>query len=217
MSLSDWISVANTAATLVAAVVAIVGARIAWIGITSVSIGTRSVSKQSQPIRPLPRNPRKEARANFKLVFLGCMLAVVSLLIFTFLQAQPQFGQNSADSFLRSYYQAVTQPAELRTEWETGLTDSFRNDLRNNWTAYQKWWHLWKHVTVDRVTPVAGNPAEFIAIITYRASNRDVTDTETVVLACRGLYNFVARLPMLGCPDSGIQIQSDITGTPSAR
>jgi hypothetical protein len=217
MNLGDWISLANTTATLVAAIVAIVGARIAWLGVTASSVRARSDSKHFQPTRPIPKNPRKQVRANLKLTFLGCIIAIISLLIFAFLQAQPQFSQSSADSFLRNYYHAVTQPAKLRTEWETGLTDSFRGDLRNNWTAYQNWWHRWKHVTVDRVTPVTGNPAEFIAIITYGAPDNDVTDTETIILACPGLDSFIARLPSLGCPDSGIQIQSDIAGIPSAR
>lgn len=114
--------------------------------------------------------------------------------------------ESTAHTFFVNYYERVTQADQRWTLFRQDLTSNYRKYPHHGWKSYVAYWGAQKHVTVDSVFPVSGNPFEFTVSITLNDSSDEVT--VNYWLACNGLIgNLIGRLPP-GCPLNDVQIDN---------
>jgi len=138
-------------------------------------------------------------------------------MIVTNLNSPPSIQASAAHAFLKGYFDDVTHAAQRDALYENDLTSNFRGYPGVDPVSYDAFWKKWKSVSVNSVTPVAGNPLEFNATLTYQPEQgKPFPDNLNFWLVCTGVIgNLLARVPYFGeCPASDIKIDNEQLATP---
>jgi hypothetical protein len=158
----------------------------------------------------------KESKIMTKYLILPVIASVVVSVIVTNLSSPPSIQASAAHTFLSGYFDEVTHVGQRSTLYQSDLTSNFRGYPGVDWPSYNAFWKKWKSVSVNSVIPVAGNPLEFAATITYQPEHGNpFPDAVNFWLVCTGATgNLMAHVPVFGeCPASDIKIDNEQLAT----
>lgn len=158
----------------------------------------------------------KESRIVTKYLILPIIASLAVSLIVTNLNSSPTIQASAAHTFLNDYFGGVTHAGQRNALYRNDLTSNFRGYPGVDWVSYNAFWKKWKSVSVNSVTPVAGNPLEFAVTLTYQPEQGDpFPDNLNFWLVCTGLTgNLLAHVPVFGeCPASDIEIDNEQLAT----
>ena len=120
---------------------------------------------------------------------------------------------STAHTFLEDYFAKIIRVDQRWTAYNQDLTLSYRKYPHIEWPSFNSYWGAQKHVTVDSVVPLSGNPFAFAVTITLNYDPSDAVINYWFV--CNGLIgNLIGRLPQ-GCPSNDIQIDNGQLVSPS--
>lgn len=154
----------------------------------------------------------KEPNMMAKYLILPIIASVVVSIIVSNLNSPPSIQASAVHNFLKGYFDDVTHTAQRKALYNIDLTSNFRGYPGVDWMSYNAFWKKWKRVSVNSVTPVAGNPLEFSVTITYQPEQGEGFPTNVNFwLVCAGaIGNLRARIPYFGeCPASDIKIDNE--------
>lgn len=163
-----------------------------------------------EPRKPaaLPVQARRKGNKANNLVasVLKFFIAPLAVLFVAGIATSTKVTDSTAHIYFDNYFAKVTQADQRWKLYNEDLTVSYRQYPDHSWKSYVAYWEAQKHVTIDSVYPVSGNPFEFTVGLTLNYSPPEVVINYWLV--CNGLIGqLIGRLPQ-GCPLNDIQIDN---------
>jgi hypothetical protein len=167
------------------------------------------------PPQPEPPQPQiimiPQAQNKIILIIAGiCTGLILPLLVSVFtysFSAPPHITVDAAHRFLEDYYTGIVDPNQAVTVYRDKLTSNFQRFPGHKWPEVQKFFNEQKHIDVDSVTPISGDPTKFRARITYYPrQGRKSSDIINFWLYCQ---DDSARIPIFGsCQPADLKIDN---------
>ena len=172
----------------------------------------QSVPQQSGPHQPPPVTGNQSGQKNklgliIAAICTGLILPVLVSLVTVSFSASPGITVASAHTFLANYYSGIVDSSQRHAIYNEELTQNFKQFPGHSWPEVNQFFGEQKSVTVDAVTPVSGNSAEFQVRLTYysRQGGGQYSEFINFWLACSGYY--WARFPIgPSCPPTHLKI-----------